>query len=169
MLPGGSTKVLVSTLTRVQAEVSELAQQRESLGAEVATAGAAAKSLKVQVTASQRELDAVPADLQRAQARLASLEGAQRAEQERYQKERAAAAASLEREAAAQQARLAAEREAAAVRIRQGEEALERQAAALEARAARMEEQGRSLVDRDAELAGREREFEEQVSHGVEV
>lgn len=70
-----------------------LARERDSLAAEVATAGASAKSLRVQVTASQRELEAVTADLQRAQARLASLEAAQRAEQERYQKERAAATA----------------------------------------------------------------------------
>jgi hypothetical protein len=149
---------------RLKAEVEGLAVQRDTLSSEAAAAGASAKALKVQIAAGQRELEALTADLQRAQSRLASLESAQRAEQERYQKERAAAVAAAERELAVQQARLAAERDAAAAAAKEGEQALERQAAALEARAARMEEQGRALVDRDAELAQREREFEAQVS-----
>lgn len=148
---------------QLREEVEGLAAQRDTLASEAASAGASAKALKVQIAAGQRELDALTADLQRAQSRLASLESAQRAEQDRYQKERAAAAAAAEREAAAQQARLAGERDAAAAAAKESEQALARQAAALEARAARMEEQGRALVDRDAELAQREREFEAQV------
>ena len=153
----------------MQVEVEGLASERDSLTSEVQTAGASAKALRVQVTASQRELEAVTADLQRAQGRLSSLEAAQRAEQERDKKERAAATAAAEREAAAHRQRLAAERNAAQAAVQQGKEALARQAAALEQRAARMEEQGRGLVDRDAALQDKEREFEGQVGAGAGV
>lgn len=148
----------------LQAEVAQLSGRRDALAAEAASAGASAKALGAKVEAARRQLDEVTRDLGRAQARLASLEEARRAEQQRFEYERAAGAAALERESAAARQALAAERAAAEAAAREAATAAERQSAALEARAARIEKQARGLVDRDAALQQRELEFEGQAS-----
>ena len=82
----------------MQAEVSQLAGQRDSLEAEVQSSSASCRAIQLQASTAQREFEQVSQDLERAAQRLRSLEAAQQAERERYERERAAAEQSLERE-----------------------------------------------------------------------